>query len=133
MSQNVDLFGLKFQTVSHSTHTYQAYLPNQPRRIVFLECVFFPTPSTTAFPLTTRTSFTSIRSNSPSTPLPHPPQQPIPMNFSQVYEYAITFSSEMTLIWNAPWSLVKVLFILARYIGVVETGIILYSAFYRLF
>lgn len=45
----------------------------------------------------------------------------------QAYDYGITFDSELSLIWAAPWSLVKALFLLTRYLPFVEMVLILCS------
>jgi hypothetical protein len=34
----------------------------------------------------------------------------------QLYDFILTFPQEVSLIWPAPWSLMKVLFLLTRYL-----------------
>ncbi|KZP25113.1 hypothetical protein FIBSPDRAFT_820999 [Athelia psychrophila] len=38
-----------------------------------------------------------------------------------VYDYILTFNSEVTLIWGEPWKLLKVLFLLSRYLPFADT------------
>lgn len=40
------------------------------------------------------------------------------LNISQVYDYALTFSQEVELIWASRWTLMKCLFLLDRYLVV---------------
>lgn len=44
----------------------------------------------------------------------------------QIYEFTLTFGSEITLMWNAPWTIPKVLFLLSRYWSSVTLAILLY-------
>ncbi|KAF5320022.1 hypothetical protein D9758_018376 [Tetrapyrgos nigripes] len=44
-----------------------------------------------------------------------------------VYNYALTFESELQLIWKSPWKLGKFLFLFTRYLGVLSMGLILYN------
>lgn len=46
-----------------------------------------------------------------------------------IYEYWLTLDREVLLIWNAPWTLVKFLFILARYSPFVDITAVLYYQF----
>ncbi|KZP22704.1 hypothetical protein FIBSPDRAFT_470953 [Athelia psychrophila] len=41
-----------------------------------------------------------------------------------VYDYILTFSSEMTLIWGEPWKSLKVLFLLSRYLPFADTAVL---------
>ena len=45
----------------------------------------------------------------------------------QAYEYNLTFALEISLIWNAPWTIPKVLFLLSRYWPFVTLTILLYG------
>ncbi|KZP02301.1 hypothetical protein FIBSPDRAFT_977730, partial [Athelia psychrophila] len=47
-----------------------------------------------------------------------------------VYDYILTFNSEVTLIWGEPWKLLKVLFLLSRYLPFADTTLffLYYSA-----
>ena len=44
----------------------------------------------------------------------------------QVYDYFLTLPDEVSLIWAAPWTPMKVLFLLTRYIPFIDGGIMLY-------
>ncbi|KAJ7809689.1 hypothetical protein B0H14DRAFT_1496224 [Mycena olivaceomarginata] len=43
-----------------------------------------------------------------------------------VFDYALTFSLEVSLIWKSKWSLPKVLFILSRYSTIFDVPLVLY-------
>ena len=43
------------------------------------------------------------------------------------HEYNLTFVLEISLIWNAPWTIPKVLFLLSRYWPFVTLTILLYG------
>ncbi|KZP25105.1 hypothetical protein FIBSPDRAFT_1041606 [Athelia psychrophila] len=40
-----------------------------------------------------------------------------------VYDYILTFNSEVTLIWGEPWKLLKILFLLSRYLPFADTTV----------
>ncbi|KZP03451.1 hypothetical protein FIBSPDRAFT_1055280 [Athelia psychrophila] len=41
-----------------------------------------------------------------------------------VYDYILTFNSEVTLIWGEPWKSLKVLFLLSRYLPFADTAVL---------
>jgi len=43
-----------------------------------------------------------------------------------IYDYFLTFDSEVSLVWPAPWGLGKILFLLTRYLPRIDTAIVLY-------
>jgi len=46
-----------------------------------------------------------------------------------IYEYILTFGEEISLVWNAPWTIPTVLFLLSRYWPSVTLTILLYHDF----
>ncbi|KAA1472912.1 hypothetical protein DENSPDRAFT_881622 [Dentipellis sp. KUC8613] len=42
------------------------------------------------------------------------------------YDYLLTFPDELELIWGSPWTIMKVIFLLNRYVPFVDTGIGIY-------
>ncbi|KAF9010810.1 hypothetical protein BDQ17DRAFT_1234079 [Cyathus striatus] len=55
------------------------------------------------------------------------------MLYLKAYETLLTFDLEVNLIWNAKWNVVKVLFILTRYLPFFDTTIsICYDFLYLL-
>lgn len=44
-----------------------------------------------------------------------------------IFDYLITFNSELTLIWPTPLTYTKVLFLLTRYLPFIEIVVILFS------
>lgn len=44
----------------------------------------------------------------------------------QAYDYLLTFSRELALVWPTEWNLIKVLFFLTRYTPLVDVTIVLY-------
>lgn len=41
-----------------------------------------------------------------------------------VYDYAITFGMEVELIWMSPWNVMKILYLIQRYMPFVDSAII---------
>ncbi|KDR68342.1 hypothetical protein GALMADRAFT_78777, partial [Galerina marginata CBS 339.88] len=48
------------------------------------------------------------------------------------YDYFLTFHQEVSLVWASRWSAAKVLFLLTRYVPLVDSIIILWGALFRL-
>jgi len=46
-----------------------------------------------------------------------------------VFDYLLTFPREVSLIWPARWTLIKVLFLLTRYLPFIDAGILVYGHF----
>ncbi|KAF7974356.1 hypothetical protein HWV62_12308 [Athelia sp. TMB] len=46
-----------------------------------------------------------------------------------VYDYFLTFDSEVTLIWGEPWKTLKILFLLSRYLPFVDTVLVFLDHF----
>jgi len=56
------------------------------------------------------------------------------LSYQQAYDHSLTFASEKSLIWSAPWTFPKVLYILSRYWSTATLDIILYcECFFRPF
>lgn len=49
----------------------------------------------------------------------------------KIYDYLLTFEREVSLVWRSPWSIVKILFLLARYTPFVSISAILSCASLR--
>ncbi|KAF8890383.1 hypothetical protein BD779DRAFT_266999 [Infundibulicybe gibba] len=41
----------------------------------------------------------------------------------QVYDYILNFNQELVLVWNSPWKVTKILFILTRYLPFIDAGL----------
>jgi len=48
-----------------------------------------------------------------------------------IYDYFLTFTREVTLIWPAQWNLMKVLFLLTRYLPFIDAWILVYNHLQR--
>ncbi|KAM6499408.1 hypothetical protein JOM56_004916 [Amanita muscaria] len=46
-----------------------------------------------------------------------------------IYDFLLVFSEEVSLIWPSPWTLVKVLYILSRYVPFIDTVISIHDQF----
>ena len=57
---------------------------------------------------------------------------PIDENLFKVYDYILTFNMEKTLMWNAPWSVAKVLFFLTRYMVFSDITIVVWREYVHL-
>ena len=47
----------------------------------------------------------------------------------KIYDYTLTFNMEKSLMWNAPWSVAKVLFLLTRYVVFSDITIVVWREY----
>ena len=51
---------------------------------------------------------------------------------SKAYDYCLTFSQELLFVWTSRWSLVRVLYVLNRYMPFIDTALVFYREYLAL-
>jgi hypothetical protein len=51
----------------------------------------------------------------------------------QVFDWLLTFDTEVKHVWNVPWNLGRILYLVTRYLVFVDASLLLYRGFYLFF